>query len=99
MVSLFTTSTSTRSRHMIVAVRLASSEMSAISYKAKTVLRSTGTLNMLEAHSSLDGSLNHYGVSSILLGYFSIVSIASVKIKILVTGLSPFLTAGVRRIC
>ena len=42
MVSLFTTRTSTLSRHMIVAVRLASSEMSAISYKAKTVLHSIG---------------------------------------------------------
>ena len=37
MVSLFTTSTSTLSRHMIVAVRLASSEMSAISWRKENL--------------------------------------------------------------
>ena len=37
MVSLFTTRTSTLSRHMIVAVRLASSEMSAISWREENL--------------------------------------------------------------
>lgn len=44
MVALFTMRTSTRSLHMIVAVRLASSEISAISCTAKTVLRLIATL-------------------------------------------------------